>query len=267
MIQVCVMGARGRMGQLIARYVCVSKTMNLSAAVVRADDPYLGQCVDGCPLQDLSYQKERTVAFAQSDVVIDFTSSDAFEETLDKVIETKTPYVCGTTGLTLDQKKKLADASKVIPLVYASNTSVGVTLLTEIVEELSRKLGPEFDIEIGEFHHRHKKDAPSGTSLLLGEAAARGRSLNPRVDFKTGDRTGERAPNDIGFAVMRGGGIAGDHQVVFASEDEVLILSHRALSRDMFAKGALRAASWIIHQKPGFYSMRDVLDLNIEHER
>lgn len=261
MIQVCVMGARGRMGQLIARYVCASKTMNLSAAVVRADDPYIGQCVDGCPLRDLSYQKERATAFAQSDVVIDFTSSDAFDETLDKIIETKTPYVCGTTGITPSQKKKLEDASKDLPILYASNTSVGITLLTGIVEELSRKLGLDFDIEICEFHHRHKKDAPSGTSLLLGDAAARGRGLTPLTSFKIGDRGGERISSDIGFAVMRGGGVAGDHQVVFASDDEVLTLSHRALSRDMFAKGALRAASWIAHQKPGLYSMKDVLEI------
>lgn len=259
MIRICVTGARGRMGQLIVRQVCASETMRLAAALVKADDPFLGQQVEGCLRQALIYEKEISAAFGKSDVVVDFTSPEAFDSHLTQAVQTNVPYVCGMTGLNARQKEKLKEASNTIPIVYATNTSIGITLLTALVERVARTLGPDFDIEIGEFHHRYKKDAPSGTSLTLGEAAARGRGLDPDLSFKSGSRAGDRASEEIGFSVMRGGGVIGDHQIVFASDEEIITLSHRALTRDMFAKGALKAASWIVRQPPGLYSMQDVL--------
>ena len=178
--------------------------------------------------------------------------------------ESGTALVVGTTGLDANTQAAVEAAAKSAPLVQAPNMSLGVNLLMALVEQAAAKLGPEaYDIEIVEMHHRHKVDAPSGTALGLGEAAAKGRGVDlsdARVSVRDG-HTGPREEGTIGFATLRGGDVAGDHTVIFAAEGERLELGHRASNRGVFAQGALRAALWAAGKQPGLYSMKDVLGL------
>jgi 4-hydroxy-tetrahydrodipicolinate reductase len=174
-------------------------------------------------------------------------------------------YIAGTTGMAECDEDVLREAAERIPVVYAANYSVGVTLLADLVRRTAARLGPEFDIEIVEMHHRHKVDAPSGTALALGRAAAKGRGVMlDEVAVRGRDGvSGAREKGTIGFAALRGGDVPGDHTVIFAGDGERLELSHRASGRDIFARGALRAALWAIGKEPGLYNMRDVLGLDL----
>ena len=198
-----------------------------------------------------------------AEVFIDFTAPAALEANLARAVEAGIPIVIGTTGLTPDHHRLIDEAARKVPVLQAANMSLGVNILAHLVRETAARLGPDWDIEIVEMHHRHKADAPSGTGLLLGRAAAEGRG----VDLDTvSDRgrdgiTGSREEGHIGFAVLRGGSVAGDHQVVFAGEGERIELGHRAESRAIFAQGALKAALWIAGKPAGRYTMDDVLGL------
>ena len=193
------------------------------------------------------------------DVLVDFSAPAALQESLDRAVLAAIPVLIGTTGLDDLAEKRIAEAAKKIAILRASNTSIGVALLAELVERAARSLGPDWDIEISETHHRLKADAPSGTALLLGEAAALGRGT--ALDAERGrDGTGlKRETGSIGFASLRGGTVAGDHDVMFLGLDERLVLSHRAENRMVFARGALAGARFLVGKPQGLYSMRDVI--------
>jgi 4-hydroxy-tetrahydrodipicolinate reductase len=193
------------------------------------------------------------------DVLVDFSAPAALEASLDRAISGGVPILIGTTGLDELADGRIAAASRQVAVLRAPNTSLGVALLTDLVERAAQVLGPDWDIEIAETHHRMKADAPSGTALLLGEAAARGRGT--ALDAERGrDGTGlKREPGSIGFASLRGGTVAGDHNVLFLGPDERVILSHRAENRMIFARGALAAAAFLAGKPAGLYSMRDVI--------
>ena len=230
-MRIALLGGAGRMGQAIKE---------------------LADCDD--------FAGPTTGTAADTDVLIDFSSPEGTVEAVLYCQGKELPLVTGTTGLDDEQQKIVRQASRVIPIVQSGNMSLGVTLLRRLVAEASTAL-PGFDIEILETHHRHKKDSPSGTALLLGEAAARARgtTLSERAKFSRHGREEKRHPEEIGFAVRRGGGVYGEHEVSFMSEGETVTLGHQALSRDAFARGALTAARWVIGKPPGLYGMDDVL--------
>lgn len=193
-------------------------------------------------------------------VLIDFSAPAALCDSLKRATSAGIPILVGTTGLAADADTAIADAARSVPVLRAANTSIGVALLADLVERAAKVLGAGWDIEIAEAHHRHKADAPSGTALMLGEAAAKGRGTT--LDAESGrDGVGlAREEGAIGFASLRGGTVAGDHDVMFLGPDERLILSHKAESRMIFARGALAAARFLHGKDPGLYSMRDVID-------
>lgn len=240
MIYVGVLGSKGRMGQALMHALETSPRCSLSIAGTRENTSNL---------------------FEQSDVVIDFTSPDALGTHVDFSLSHKKPLVIGTTNLTDQHQRLLSSAASQIPLVVAPNMSIGITLLSHLVQKASNFLDESFDIEISELHHRHKTDAPSGTALLLGHSAAKGRAKTLDELKCEPDRKGLRNKGSIGFAVQRGGSIIGDHSVRLIGDEEMIEISHRGLSRNVYAKGALQAAEWIIKQKPGQYTMNDVLGL------
>ncbi|MEO8455446.1 MAG: 4-hydroxy-tetrahydrodipicolinate reductase [Sphingomicrobium sp.] len=193
------------------------------------------------------------------DVLVDFSAPDALQQSLDRAVSAGIPILIGTTGLDALADQRIAAAAKDVAVLRSANTSLGVALLAEVVERAARVLGPEWDIEIAETHHRNKADAPSGTALMLGEAAARGRGAALKAE-RGRDGTGlKRDEGAIGFASLRGGTVAGDHDVLFLGPNERLILGHRAESRMIFARGALVAARFLVGKPAGVYSMRDVI--------
>jgi 4-hydroxy-tetrahydrodipicolinate reductase len=193
------------------------------------------------------------------DVLVDFSSPAGLQSSLHRAVTAGVPILIGTTGLGEGADAEIAEAASHIAVLRAPNTSLGIAVLSDLVERAARALGDDWDIEILEMHHRHKTDAPSGTALALGEAAAWGRG-SPIHAERGRDGTGlKRAPGSIGFASLRGGTVAGDHDVIFAGPDERLIFSHRAENRMIFARGALAAAKFLIGKPAGLYSMRDVI--------
>jgi 4-hydroxy-tetrahydrodipicolinate reductase len=195
----------------------------------------------------------------QGDVIVDFSAPEALAASLDRAARAAIPILIGTTGLDDLADRRISDASRSIAVLRASNTSLGVALLEELVERAAGVLGAEWDVEVLELHHRRKRDAPSGTALTLGEAAARGRGRPMRREVARSGRQLEREEGAIGFAALRGGTVVGDHDVIFAGTEERLVLSHRAESRMIFARGALTAARFLVGQAPGAYTMRDVV--------
>jgi len=261
-----IVGCAGRMGRMVAQAVdraegCVlaGGTEAPGAAAVGRD---LGELA-GIGTKGLPVGDDAAALFAAADAVIDFTTPQALLVHAGLAGETKTAYVVGTTGLGVEHEATLNAAAAKTAVVQAANMSLGVNLLLALVEQVSAALGPDFDIEILEMHHRHKVDAPSGTALALGRAAAAGRGVAlDAVAQKVRDGvTGPRRAGDIGFATLRGGDVAGEHSVIFAGEGERLELTHKAGTREIFARGAVSAALWCRERAPGRYSMRDVLRL------
>jgi 4-hydroxy-tetrahydrodipicolinate reductase len=199
------------------------------------------------------------IVSGDGDVLVDFSAPEALGDSLGRAVSAGIPILIGTTGIGADADKQIADAAQRIAVLRAANTSLGVAVLSNLVERAARTLGPGWDVEIVEMHHRMKADAPSGTALALGEAAARGRG-SPMKAERGRDGTGlKRQEGAIGFASLRGGTVAGEHDVIFAGPNERLILSHRAESRMIFARGALAAARFLVGKPAGLYSMRDVV--------
>ena len=193
------------------------------------------------------------------DVLIDFSASEGLQASLERAVSAGIPILVGTTGLGEEADRQIAEASEKVAVLRAANTSLGVAVLSDLVERAAHALGPDWDIEIVEMHHRMKADAPSGTALALGEAAAKGRG-SPMHAERGRDGTGlKRQEGAIGFASLRGGSVAGEHDVIFAGPQERLILSHRAESRMIFARGALAAARFLVGKPAGLYSMRDII--------
>jgi 4-hydroxy-tetrahydrodipicolinate reductase len=194
------------------------------------------------------------------DVLVDFSAADALDASLDRAIAASIPILIGTTGLNESADQRIADAAKQIAVLRAPNTSLGIAVLAQLVERAAYLLGPEWDIEIAETHHRMKADAPSGTAWLLGQAAARGRGVELEAEPGRSGTNLKRASGAIGFASLRGGTVAGEHDVMFLGEKERLILSHKAENRMIFAKGALAGARFLVGKPAGLYAMRDVID-------
>jgi len=195
------------------------------------------------------------------DVLVDFSSPDGLRSSLDQAISAGIPILVGTTGLTEGHHQLIADAATIVPVLVAPNTSLGIAVLTDLVERAARVLGPDnWDVEIVEIHHNKKKDAPSGTALHLGKAVEQGRGFNAEEEIGRCGTGPTRAPGSIGYAAVRGGTVAGDHDVLFLGRDERIVLSHRAESRSIFAAGALAAARFLHGRAPGLYSMRDVIE-------
>jgi 4-hydroxy-tetrahydrodipicolinate reductase len=243
MIGIGIVGGKGRMGRAIAALLTEHDKARLAGAADQGDDVLR--------------------LAADCDVLIDFSTPAALAATLEAARAAQRPVVVGTTGLAADHHRAIDDAAAGLAVLQAANTSLGVNLLAFLVREAAARLGADWDIEILEMHHRHKVDAPSGTALLLGEAAAQGRGVEldaVRAQGRDG-LTGPRAAGEIGFAVLRGGSVAGDHQVILAGEGERIELGHRAESRVIFARGALRAALWLHGRPPGRYGMAEVLGL------
>lgn len=264
--KVVILGAAGRMGRMLIGHVLAAPDMALSAAIERSGADELGQdaaTLAGLPACGVTVSEDLHAALADANALIDFTRPASTVAASALAAQAKAAHIVGTTGLSAEDAGQLTLAARHTQLVWADNMSLGVNLLTALVEQVSARLNADFDIEIVEMHHRHKVDAPSGTALALGRAAAKGRGVDlDDVSARGRDgHTGARRPGDIGFAVLRGGEVIGEHTVAFAGAGERIELTHRAERRDIYATGALAAVRWAIRQPPGLYSMKDVLSI------
>lgn len=242
MATIGIIGSHGRMGQAL-REAIAAAGHTVSGGVDKGED--VSRLADG------------------SQVLVDFSAPTALKDNLHAAIGAGIPILIGTTGLAEEHHLAIDNAAQAVPVLQTGNTSLGVTLLAHLVAEAAARLGSDWDIEIVEMHHRMKVDAPSGTALLLGEAAAKGRGIDLAAHTESGrhGHTGARAEGAIGFAALRGGTVAGDHSVIFAGEQERITLTHNAENRLIFANGAVKAAGWLIGKAPGRYRMQDVLGL------
>jgi 4-hydroxy-tetrahydrodipicolinate reductase len=265
-MKIAVLGAAGRMGQALTRAVAATPGCVLAAGLETKGSPALGRDVGeiaGLAPLGIAITDDPLPVFASVDGVLDFTVPAATVAFAALAAQARIVQVIGTTGLSEDDLAKLDAAARHATIVKAGNMSLGVNLLAGLTARVAQILDADFDIEIVEMHHRHKRDAPSGTSLMLGEAAARGRGVSLKdkaVRSRDGD-IGPRREGDIGFAVLRGGDIVGEHRVIFAGEGERIELAHIATDRGIFARGAVKAALWGRGKGPGLYSMADVLGL------
>ena len=267
MTKIIVTGAAGRMGQRIIANICADKNLKLVGAVEHSGHAALGKdagSLAGCGDCGVLITSDLNAAVALGDVVIDFTAPSTTVPHLEIVAKLQKAIVIGSTGHNDEQKKQIADYSKKIPIVMASNMSVGVNVMWKIIADAAKLLGNAFDIEVLEAHHKLKKDAPSGTAMTTAEVLAQstGRDLAKDAVYHREGLIGERKPNEIGIQTIRGGDVVGDHTVFFLGNGERLEITHRATSRDTFAMGALRAATWVVGKSPKLYHMKDVLGLS-----
>ena len=264
---IAVVGASGRMGRMLIQAIEENALAHLAGVTERPGHEWigrdLGECLGGAPL-GVTVSDDPLEVLAHSHAVVDFTSPEATVLHSELAAQARITHVIGTTGLEERHLARIAAASRHSIVVRAGNMSLGVNLLTVLTRKVAAALDMDFDIEIVEMHHHHKVDAPSGTALMLGEAAAEGRGVNLAdvSDRGRDGETGARKRGDIGFAALRGGDVIGEHDVIFAGEGERLILRHIASDRMLFARGAIKAALWGQHQKPGEYTMLDVLGLD-----
>lgn len=264
--RIAIAGAAGRMGRSLVEACHNTPDLNLTVAVERPGSPFLGKDAGelaGIGANRVMIAGDLAAHAERFDVLIDFTRPEVTMNNLDICRKAGRRMVIGTTGFSPEQRDALAKAGNDIALVVAPNMSVGVNLCFKLLETAARVLGDEVDIEIVEAHHRHKVDAPSGTALRMGEVVAQalGRDLKECAVYGREGNTGERARQTIGFATVRAGDIVGDHTVMFAGVGERVEISHKASSRMNFAKGALRAAQWVVDKKRGLFDMQDVLGL------
>ncbi|HTL53348.1 MAG TPA: 4-hydroxy-tetrahydrodipicolinate reductase [Planctomycetota bacterium] len=265
-IGVIITGAAGRMGSRLLRLSQQDADLHVAFAIDRSNHPDLGKDIG-----DINGMGKLGVVLikalpngARADVIIDFSTPESSALRIDEAIERRMPIVIGTTGLTKPINEQIDRASKSIAIMQTGNYSVGVNVLVKLVEEAARRLNlGDWNLEIVERHHNKKTDAPSGTALLLANAAAKILNVDPDTGYVYGrqGQVGERTPREIGIHSIRLGGDVGSHEVMFGSQVETITLSHQALNRDVFAAGALRAAKWIVGQPPGRYTMADVLGL------
>ena len=266
-MRIGVLGCAGRMGRTVMAEVLAAEACELAGGAEAAGHPDVGRdlgTLAGAEPVGIAVGNDARALVQGSDVVIEFSTPEASLEHAGLVAEHGRAHVIGTTGLSDTEAAALARAAERTPIVWAPNMSLGVNLLLGLAEQVARALGPgAFDAEILEMHHRHKVDAPSGTALALGEAVARGRGVSlERVAERARDGyTGARGGGNIGFAVLRGGDVVGEHVVIFAGAGERIELGHRATDRRIFARGAIHAARWAVGKPPGLYGMADVLGL------
>jgi len=263
---IAVVGASGRMGQMLIAAIKENKAAHISGVTERTGHDWigrdLGECLGGIA-NGVIVSDDPLEVFAHSQAVVDFTIPAATISHSELAAQARLTHVIGTTGLSDDDLAKIAAAARHAVVVRAGNMSLGVNLLTMLTKKVAAALDEDFDIEIIEMHHHHKIDAPSGTAIMLGEAAAQGRGvkLADVTDSGRDGITGARKKGDIGFAALRGGDVVGEHDVIFAGMGERIILRHIASDRMLFARGAIKAALWGQTQKPGEYTMMDVLGL------
>ncbi len=266
-MKIGIVGVAGRMGRMLAAEVLATEGADLCGGTEAPGSEFIGAdlgTLAGRPETGEAVTADADALIKAVDVIIDFTVPVVTIAHAEIAAGHKTAMVIGTTGFDADQITELNAMGADTVIVHAANFSVGVNLLLGVTEQAASVLGIDYDIEIVEMHHRHKIDAPSGTALALGEAAAKGRNVD-LDDVATRVRdgiTGPRPPGNIGFATLRGGGVVGDHTVIFAADGERFELAHKAADRSVFAAGAVRAAIWAGSQAPGYYSMRDVLGFN-----
>jgi 4-hydroxy-tetrahydrodipicolinate reductase len=265
-VRVAIYGAGGRMGQSLLAAGSGFAGVEIVAALVRAQSELVDNPVTGIfdpQGNELTYVSALDPDIAV-DVLIDFSAGAAFDNALAIAVEHHLGFVSGTTGLEPAQQLDLQNAASRIPVLWSANFSVGVALLKRLAAEAAAALGPEFEVEIIEAHHARKEDAPSGTALALGQAiaAARGLNLDDVARRARDGIVGARAPQEIGFSTIRGGDIVGEHTVMFIAAGERIELTHRASSRDLFARGALRAAQWLRGRRAGYYSVEDIISGN-----
>ncbi len=241
-MKIAIIGAAGRMGQMLVKLAGEDSGLEIGAKV------------DVAPGFDATWP-------AGTEAVVDFTFHSAVPANVEKAASEGVAYVIGTTGLTQEEQARVDACAAKIPVVQAANYSLGVNLLMGLVKKAAAVLGPEYDIEIAEMHHRHKKDAPSGTALMLAHAAADGRrvDLDEVACYGRNGIVGERPEGQIALHALRGGSVVGDHSVIFAGDVERVELTHKAQGREAFAAGALHAAKWAVGKRPGKYTMQDVL--------
>ena len=263
---VVITGASGRMGQMLVRAVLASDRLRLAGCLERAGHPWVGRdvgaCMGGADV-GVTVGDDPLEAFARAQAVIDFTAPAATVEFAALAAQARAVHVIGTTGLEAAHLAKISAAARHAVIVRAGNMSLGVNLLVQLTRKVAAALDADWDIEVVEAHHRMKVDAPSGTALMLGQAAADGRgvALDEVSDRGRDGITGARGRGMIGFSAIRGGDIVGEHDVIFAADGERVVLRHIATDRAIFARGALKAALWGLGQKPGEYDMMDVLGL------
>jgi len=265
-MRLIVAGAGGRMGRTLIKAITETPGLVLAGATEGEGSPCLGQdsgVLAGLPPNRINVVSEVRPLTLAADGIIDFTVPAATVKLATLAAETHLVHIIGTTGMSQADDAIVAEAAKKTAIMKSGNMSLGVNLLAVMTRKVAQALGDEFDIEIVEMHHNKKIDAPSGTALLLGEAAAAGREIDLKTHSERGrdGHTGARKPGAIGFASLRGGNVAGEHSVIFAGADERIELSHKATDRMIFARGALKAALWTRGKSPGLYGMLDVLGL------
>ncbi len=266
-MRLAVLGAGGRMGRMLVKAVVGAEGAVLAGAIERSGSALVGQdagMLAGLGASGVTISDDLAALAGRIDGVLDFTAPDATVATARLAAEKGFVHIIGTTGLEERHLAAIAEAAAKTAIVRSGNMSLGVNLLATLVRQVAGALGVDWDIEIVEMHHRHKVDAPSGTALLLGEAAAEGRRVSLKDSHVSGRDgiTGARKAGDIGFAALRGGSVIGDHRVIFAAEGERIEFAHIAEDRSLFANGAVKAALWANGRPPGLYSMLDVLGLN-----
>ena len=265
-MKIVIVGCAGRMGRMLVAEILAGDGATLIGGIEHGESAFLGQDIAvlaGLDEVGIVVGSDTDALFAAADVVIDFTLPQATIHHTQGAIKHGTALVIGTTGLGQEEQAAVEKAANSVAVVQAANYSVGVNLLLGLTSQVAGVLENDYDIEVLEMHHRHKVDAPSGTALALGQAAADGRGVDlEAVSARVRDgHIGARNPGDIGFATLRGGDVVGDHSVIFAADGERIELHHKASSRTVFARGAVRSAKWCENKAPGLYSMRDVLGL------
>ena len=259
-----VVGAAGRMGRRIISLAIDAGQFDIIGAVEKQDHPDIGKDAGLVAAVETINVKIDSAYPAGANMVIDFSQPAAVDETIDYCLKNTVALVLGTTGLSDEQKNKIKSASAKIPLIYATNMSVGMNVLFALAGKVASMVGEEFDTEIIEQHHRFKKDAPSGSALTLAEniCNAAGKKFPDCITYDRSGKDALREEGSIGIHAVRAGDITGKHDVIFSTLGETVTLSHTAHSRDTFARGALLAAKWLIGKKPGLYSMADVLGIS-----
>jgi len=265
-MNVAIVGAAGRMGGRLIHAVCEAEGLQLTGAVERPGHPQIGMdagLIAGAGELKVKISDDLAAAMAGADVLIDFTFPDVTLKNLAVCAELGKMMVSGSTGFTPEQRAAAEKFATKIPVVLAPNMSVGVNACFKLLKEAAKILGDGFDVEIVEMHHNKKKDSPSGTAVRMGEVVANalGRDYNQVANYHREGMCGERTRQEIGMQTVRGGDIVGEHTVYFIGMGERIEISHRAMSRDMFARGAVRACQWLAGKAPGIYDMQDVLEL------
>jgi 4-hydroxy-tetrahydrodipicolinate reductase len=263
MLKLTIIGCTGRMGQFLLREANQNPNIEIVGALTRPENPFVGQDVGHLIGEDplnISITDRPEIAFKEADILIDFSRPEGLRDHLSEALKQQKPYMACMTGLKDEQIEELKKASFLIPILMTPNTSLGVALLRKLSVLTAQILGPSYDVSLLEMHHRKKADSPSGTSLSLAQSLL-------SVDFLKNNKPpypshSPRPTNTIECAVLRGGGVAGDHSVIFAGENEVVTLEHRTLTPKLFAQGAIRAAEWLYGKPPGFYTMDDVIGIS-----